>query len=54
MYLIKNNLLIFFNSQNNHQEKDPLIEEGVPKETVVTSAKRNGKPSVSLAKDSAV
>jgi len=45
------------NGQNNHQEKDPLIEEGngIPKDTVVTSAKRNGKPSVSLAaKDSAV
>jgi len=43
------------NGQNNHhQEKDPLIEEGIPKDTVVTSAKRNGKPAVSLAKDSAV
>jgi len=37
----------------NH-ERDPLIEGGIPKETVVTSSGRNGNSKISLAKDSAV
>lgn len=43
------------NGGKNH-EKDPLIHENNPKETVVTSTNggRNGKASISVAKDSAV
>jgi len=37
----------------NH-ERDPLIEGGIAKETMVTSTGRNGNSKTTLAKDSAV
>ena len=46
----------FISFSGKNHEKDPLIHENNPKETVVTSTNggRNGKASISVAKDSAV
>ena len=54
-HLIYNLLFLSFSGKNH--EKDPLIHVGQnAKETVVTSSNggRNGKASISVAKDSAV
>ena len=47
-------ILKYFNFFRKNHERDPLIEGGIARETMVTSTGRNGNSKTTLAKDSAV